>query len=180
MYCLGFSFYVHLYTLLKNSIMKKMILMVAAAATMALTSCNEKATAKIDDANLAAVAQNEQTIGDFPIMTFAEPIHDFGTVAEGTEVVQEFKFKNTGKAALIVVNASATCGCTVPTWTKEPIAPGAEGSLLVKFNTSGKPNAQTKTVTIKANTESGTETVTIKGNVTPKAQPAIQALPNSQ
>lgn len=162
--------------------MKKILLMVAVAATLGLTSCNEKAAAKIDEANLAAVVQNEQNIGDFPVMTFDQPIHDFGTVAEGTEVVHEFKFKNTGKAALVVVNATATCGCTVPTWTKEPIAPGGEGSLLVKFNTSGKPNAQSKTVTIKANTESGTETVTIKGNVTAKAQPAgaVQALPNSQ
>ncbi len=160
--------------------MKKLILMVAAVATVALTSCNEKATAKIDDANLAQVAQNEQKLGDFPVMTFDEVIYDFGTVPEGTEVVKEFKFKNTGKSALIVVNAKATCGCTVPTWTREPVQPGAEGSLLVKFNTSGKPNAQTKTVTIKANTESGTESVTIKGNVTPKAQPAVQELPNNQ
>ncbi|MDP5076940.1 MAG: DUF1573 domain-containing protein [Nonlabens sp.] len=162
--------------------MKKIILMVAAVATLALTSCNEKATAKIDDANLAAVANNEQTMGDFPKMTFEQSVYDFGTVAEGTEVVHEFKFKNTGKSALIVVNATGSCGCTVPTWSKDPIAPGEEGTMLVKFNTNGKPNAQTKTVTIKANTESGTETITIKGNVTPKAQPAtaVQALPNSQ
>lgn len=160
--------------------MKKIILMVAAVATMALTSCNEKAAAQIEDGNLAAVAQNEQSIGDFPVMTFEESMYDFGTVDEGTEVVKEFKFKNTGKSPLIVVSAKGSCGCTVPTFSKDPIAPGAEGTMLVKFNTSGKPNAQTKTVTIKANTESGTETLTIKGNVTPKAQPAVQALPNSQ
>lgn len=160
--------------------MKKIVLLVAAVATMALTSCNEKATAKIDDANLAAVAQTEQTIGDFPIMSFEESVYDFGTVEEGTEVVKEFKFKNTGKAPLIVVNAKGSCGCTVPTWSKEPLAPGETGTMLVKFNTSGKPNAQTKTVTIKANTEKGTESLTIKGNVTPKAAPAVQALPNNQ
>ncbi|WP_124981130.1 DUF1573 domain-containing protein [Nonlabens xiamenensis] len=150
--------------------MKKLILMVAAVATMTLTSCNEKATAKIDEANLTAAAESKEVAGDFPVMTFEEVEYDFGTVEEGTVVEHEYKFTNTGNAPLIVVNAKGSCGCTVPTWSKEPIAPGAEGSMLVKFNTNGKPNAQTKTVTIKANTEKGTESIRIKGFVTPRAK----------
>ncbi|QJP33160.1 DUF1573 domain-containing protein [Nonlabens sp. Ci31] len=153
--------------------MKKLILMVAAVATMALTSCNEKAeSATIDQANLTAAAANKEVAGNFPEMTFTETEFDFGTVEEGTVVEHEYKFTNTGSAPLIVVNAKGSCGCTVPTWSKEPIAPGAEGTMLVKFNTNGKPNAQTKTVTIKANTESGTESIRIKGFVTPKARAA--------
>jgi hypothetical protein len=153
--------------------MKKLVLMVAAVATMALTSCNEKAeSATIDQANLTAAAANKEVAGNFPEMTFTETEFDFGTVEEGTVVEHEYKFTNTGNAPLIVVNAKGSCGCTVPTWSKEPIAPGAEGSMLVKFNTNGKPNAQTKTVTIKANTESGTESIRIKGFVTPKARAA--------
>lgn len=147
--------------------------MVAAVATMALTSCNEKAeSATIDQANLTAAAANKEVAGNFPEMTFTETEFDFGTVEEGTVVEHEYKFTNTGSAPLIVVNAKGSCGCTVPTWSKEPIAPGAEGTMLVKFNTNGKPNAQTKTVTIKANTESGTESIRIKGFVTPKARAA--------
>lgn len=150
--------------------MKKLVLMVAAIATMAITGCNEKAAATIDEANLTAAAEREAIVGDFPAMTFSDVEYDFGTVAEGAVVEYEYTFKNTGSAPLIVVNAKGSCGCTVPTWSKEPIAPGEEGSMLVKFNTSGKPNNQTKTITIKANTESGTETVRMKGFVTPKAK----------
>jgi len=150
--------------------MKKLILMVAAIATIGFTSCKDGATAKIEEANLTAAAENKEVAGDFPVMTFTEVEYDFGTVDEGTVVEHEYKFKNTGNAPLIVVNAKGSCGCTVPTWSKEPIAPGAEGSMLVKFNTNGKPNAQTKTVTIKANTEKGTESIRIKGFVTPKAK----------
>ncbi|WP_298951386.1 DUF1573 domain-containing protein [uncultured Nonlabens sp.] len=151
--------------------MKKLVLMIAAAATMALTSCNEKAqSATIDEANLTAAAASKEVAGDFPEMTFTETEFDFGTVEEGTVVEHEYKFMNTGSAPLIVVNAKGSCGCTVPTWSKEPIAPGDQGTMLVKFNTNGKPNAQTKTVTIKANTESGTESIRIKGFVNPKAK----------
>ncbi len=149
--------------------MKKIVLMVAAAATMALTSCNEKAeAAKIDESNLTAAAADKEAEADFPVMTFEETEYDFGTVDEGEVVEHTFKFKNTGKAPLIVVNAKSSCGCTVPTWTKDPIAPGEEGSMQVKFNTNGKPNAQTKSITVTANTEKGTESVRIKGMVTPK------------
>jgi hypothetical protein len=150
--------------------MKKLVLMVAAVAALTFTSCNDKAAAKIDEANLTAAAEREAVKADFPVMTFDEVEYDFGTVNEGEVVEHEFKFKNTGNAPLIVVNAKGSCGCTVPTWSKEPIAPGAEGSMLVKFNTNGKPNNQTKTVTIKANTEAGTESIRIKGFVTPKAK----------
>lgn len=155
--------------------MKKIVLMVAAVATIALISCNEKTSAKIDEANLTAAAEREAVIGEFPVMTFDETEYDFGTVDEGTVVEHEYTFKNTGDSPLIVVNAKGSCGCTVPTWSKEPIAPGETGSMLVKFNTNGKPNNQTKTVTITANTESGTESIRIKGVVTPKAKnkPAV-------
>ncbi|MFB0904078.1 MAG: DUF1573 domain-containing protein [Nonlabens sp.] len=153
--------------------MKKLVLMVAAVAAMVLTSCNEKAeSATIEQANLTAAAANKEVAGDFPEMSFMETEFDFGTVDEGTVVEHEYKFTNTGSAPLIVVNAKGSCGCTVPTWSKDPIAPGAEGMMLVKFNTNGKPNAQTKTVTIKANTESGTESIRIKGFVTPKVKAA--------
>ncbi len=172
--------------------MKKIVLLFAAVAALSLTSCNETASAKIDEANLTAAADREAVREDFPIMTFDEanltaaadreavkqdfPImtfeeseYDFGTVNEGTVVEKEYTFTNTGKSPLIIVDAKGSCGCTVPTWTKEPVAPGAEGTMLVKFNTSGKPDAQSKTVTIKTNTEAGQELIIIKGFVTGKS-----------
>ena len=152
--------------------MKKAILMVAAVAAIAFTSCNEKANAKIDEANLTAAAADKEASEVFPVMSFEETEYDFGTVDEGTVVEHEFSFTNTGKAPLIVVDAKSSCGCTVPTWSKEPIAPGEKGSMMVRFNTNGKPNAQTKAITVTANTEKGTESVRIKGMVTPKKKAA--------
>jgi hypothetical protein len=68
----------------------------------------------------------------------------------------------------MIVNAKSSCGCTIPEYTKEPVAPGADGQLLVKFNGSGQ-NQVSKTVTLTTNTKAGTETLTIKAFVTPKA-----------
>jgi len=104
-------------------------------------------------------------------MSFSETEHDFGTINEGDVVEHTFTFTNTGKAPLVIVTAKGSCGCTVPEWTKEPVAPGATGSMLVKFNSNGKPNAQNKQVTITANTEGGKEILKIKAMVTPKAKP---------
>ncbi len=145
--------------------MKKIILMVAAVAALSISSCNETATAKVDEANLSAAADRESIEASYPVMTFDTPNYDFGTVPMGTVVEKEYTFTNTGDSDLVIVNAKSTCGCTVPTWTKKPIAPGETGSLLVKFNTSGKPDAQSKAVTITTNTESGQEIITIKGFV---------------
>ena len=77
---------------------------------------------------------------------------------------------NSGKTDLVITNAQASCGCTVPVWPKNPIKPGATGEVKVKFNTSGKPNRQQKTITLTTNTESGREVLTLKGSVTPKAK----------
>lgn len=83
---------------------------------------------------------------------FKETAWDFGTIVEGESVEHTFKFKNVGKGDLIISNCSASCGCTIPQWPKEPIAPGEEESIKVVFNSAGKSGAQTKDITILANT----------------------------
>ncbi|OWY22426.1 DUF1573 domain-containing protein [Sphingobacteriales bacterium UPWRP_1] len=98
---------------------------------------------------------------------FAEMEHDFGKINEGDKVSHVFKFKNTGKEPLIIASAKGSCGCTVPEYPKEPIAPGAESQILVEFNSKGKKNMQTKTVTINANTDPNPMRLTIKADVTP-------------
>ena len=126
--------------------------------------------------------QNPSAVSsESPIMTFDKNVHDFGTINEGETVSTLFKFTNTGKSDLIVVDARGSCGCTVPEYPKNvPIPPGGSGELLVSFNSSGNPNMQQKTVTISANTDSGRETVRIMAMVTPdpvrqKARDAQQA-----
>ncbi len=150
--------------------MKKGILILAGIFAMTFVSCKDDATKKVKEENVEIAAERDAKNTDFPVMTFAETEHDFGTINEGDVVEHKFTFTNTGKAPLVIVNAKGSCGCTVPQWTKEPIAPGAAGEMLVKFNSNGKPNQQTKQVTITTNTEAGKEILKIKALVTPKAK----------
>ena len=147
--------------------MKKSILILAAVALVSFTSCKDNAADKVGEENVAAAAERDASSGKAPVMTFAETEFDFGTIDQGSLQEHVFKFTNTGDADLIIVDAKSSCGCTVPTFTKDPVAPGAEGEMLVKFNGSGK-NQVSKTVTITANTAAGKETIKIKAFVTPK------------
>jgi len=160
--------------------MKKGILILAGVLAMTFVSCKDDAAKKVNEENVAEAAERDAKNTEFPVMTFAETEFDFGTINEGDVVEHTFTFTNTGKAPLVIVNAKGSCGCTVPEWPKEPIAPGATGSMLVKFNSNGKPNAQNKQVTITANTEAGKETLKIKAMVTPKAKPATDGTPTSR
>jgi hypothetical protein len=103
-----------------------------------------------------------------PVITFAKESHDFGQVNEGDKVVYDFFFTNTGKSALIISSAAATCGCTVPEYPKKPLAPGKTGIIHVVFNTTGKSGMQNKTITLTTNTFKGNEELHLVGNVKPK------------
>ena len=100
-----------------------------------------------------------------PAFQFAEEIHDFGKIIQGEKVSYSFKFKNIGKSDLVISDARGSCGCTIADYPKTAIAPGAEGSIDVKFNTEGKKGFQTKTVTLLANTQPSTKVLTIKAKV---------------
>lgn len=92
---------------------------------------------------------------------------DFGTVVEGKQVERKFKFKNAGDFPLIINNVSASCGCTIPEWPRDPIGPDEEGTILVRFNSKGKEGPQFKTVTIFANTNPATSDIQFKAEVVP-------------
>lgn len=154
--------------------MKKSIFILAVLSVFAFTSCKEKAADKVNEDNVAAAADRDADAGKFPVMEFAETEFDFGTIDQGTAVEHKFSFTNTGDAPLVIVDAKSSCGCTVPEFTREPVAPGATGDMLVKFNGSGK-NQVSKTVTITANTATGKETIKIKAFVNPKEGTALQA-----
>ena len=147
--------------------MKKSIFIVAALMAFVFTSCKDNAADKVSEENVAAAAERDAEAGKFPVMTFSETSHDFGTIEQGTPVEHRFAFTNTGESDLVIVDAKSSCGCTVPEYPKAPIAPGESGELLVKFNGSGK-NQVSKTVTITANTEKGKEMLSIKAFVNPK------------
>ena len=101
-------------------------------------------------------------------MTFSEQEFNFGTVNEGEKVKHTFKFKNTGNEPLIISNAQGSCGCTVPKWPREPIAPGASNEIVVEFNSEKKTGKRNQQVTITANTEPAQTIIKLVGDVTPK------------
>ncbi len=148
----------------------RILIALTGAFIISMTSCKNNASEKVKTENVQMAAQRDAKTKNLSIMTFSKTDHDFGTINEGDIVEHEFTFTNTGKAPLLIINAKGSCGCTVPEWTKEPIAPGASGALLVAFNSNGKPNMQTKQITITTNTEKGKEILKIKAMVTPKTK----------
>ncbi|NAS11219.1 DUF1573 domain-containing protein [Poritiphilus flavus] len=148
--------------------MKRTVITLSLVSVLAFMSCKENASSKINASNVEVAAQRDEAAKNLPVMTFDKSEHDFGTIEQGTPQETTFSFTNTGNAPLIITNATSSCGCTVPQYPKNtPIAPGETGELLVKFNGSGQ-NQVTKTVTVSANTEKGSELLRIKAFVTPK------------
>lgn len=154
--------------------MKKSILAIVSVAMLGLSACNNDATTKIeaDDSSSSStsdISTADVTASGTPAFAFNEENHNFGEIAEGTLAEYDFEFTNTGDAPLIINDAKGSCGCTVPNWPKEPIAPGATGKIHVSFNSSGRPGNQQKTVTLKANTIPNTKVLKIASTVIPKA-----------
>ena len=104
-----------------------------------------------------------------PKISFTTVEHDFGSIKEDKGLATTvFEFKNTGDQPLILNNVKATCGCTTPEWTQEPVAPGKSGSIKVTYNPQNRPGAFTKNVNVFSNTEPSIVVLTIKGTVEPK------------
>ncbi len=147
--------------------MKKIVLSLSALCLVAFTSCKENAAQQIEESNVAAAAQRDAVASKFPVIEFDKKEHDFGEIEAKTPVETVFSYKNTGDAPLVITDIKSTCGCTVPeNWSREPLAPGDTGKFTVKFNGSGS-NKITKTITVTANTEKGSETVKITAFVKP-------------
>ena len=133
--------------------MKKVIfsLMLVLTAAFAMNTVNAQTTsgAKID---------------------FTKDTHDYGTIKNGADGTCTFEFKNTGNAPLIISNAKGSCGCTVPEWPHDPIAPGEKAKITVKYNTKNAgPINKSVTITSNASNEP-TKVLRIKGNVSAPAE----------
>jgi len=103
-------------------------------------------------------------------LSFEEPAYDFGEVREGTIVAHDYHFTNSGQAPLLISSARSTCGCTVPQWPRDPIPPGEQGVIEVRFNTENKPHRQSKPITIVANTYPSTTKLFLNGFVIPEKE----------
>lgn len=87
------------------------------------------------------------------IISFDDTKHDFGTITEGEKVSHAYHFKNAGTNPLLISNAVASCGCTVPSYPKEPIPPGGEGEIVVEFNSTNRVGIQNKNVLVYSNAQ---------------------------
>jgi hypothetical protein len=103
--------------------------------------------------------------GMVPVFEFTDTIHDFGKIVDGEKVSYAFRFKNSGNGDLIIRAANGSCGCTVPEYPKEPIAPGGGGVITVTFDSKGRAGMQSKTVSLIANTIPNTTTLSITAEV---------------
>jgi hypothetical protein len=141
---------------------------------ISLAGCGENATQK-DDANEkgnlpVSIINNPRTPSDttasnLGTLVFTDTLHDFGSVKEGEMVSYDFEYTNIGKSAVVITEARASCGCTVPEYTQEPIQPGKKGTMKVTFNSEGKPGPNYKNVTIKSNANPGEQDIAIKAQV---------------
>ncbi len=127
------------------------------------TVTNDSANPTVDNPNV--VSEREAPNPNAPVMKFTEAEFDFGDIKPDSKVRHTFTFTNTGKSPLLIADATASCGCTTPRWTKEPVAPGAQGTMEVQFDSRGKQGIINKQVAVRANTQPGITTIAIKGNV---------------
>jgi hypothetical protein len=152
--------------------MKKLILL-AMLTILGTTVSNAQETSK--KAKKATTTTKSLPKVEGAGMVFENETIDYGTVAHNADGNRQFVFINNGNKPLIITNTQGSCGCTVPTTPKEPIAPGAKGVIGVKYATD-RVGPFTKTVTVTSNAEGQpTKTLTIKGTVLPDAAPATKS-----
>lgn len=113
------------------------------------------------------------------VLKFTKDSHDFGAVVEGKMASHEFEFANTGNAPIVIANVTASCGCTTPFWTREPVLPGKKGKITASYNSSGRPGAFNKSITVSSNAAVANMVLTIKGTVNPKPSATPEELAKS-
>ncbi len=113
-----------------------------------------------------------------PSASFVEDSHDFGLIKEvDGPASYKFSFTNTGGAPLVLNNVAASCGCTTPDWSKEPVLPGAKGFINVTYNPQGRPGKFEKTIKVTSNGEPESQVLMIKGEVIPKPPTIEESYP---
>ena len=134
--------------------------------TFLIFSCDQDPSKKINAENVKAVEERIDKTYDSAEIEFEFDSYDFGEVKDGEIVEVDFNFTNSGKSDLIIFDASASCGCTVPEYPQNVnIKPGQSDKLKVRFDTANKPGKQIKSVTLTTNTNSGKKIIRISGFV---------------
>lgn len=147
--------------------MKNLFFLFSIIFTLIASSCSNKGNGQLSG---DLVKNNESASGkisneNMPIIEFDKTVHDFGKITQGEKVMCSFRFKNVGKSDLLISEVKASCGCTAPDFSKDPIKPGADGKIDISFNSQGKYGLQSKLITVLANTQPNSKVLTIKANI---------------
>ncbi len=148
--------------------MKKYILFLLVAATV--VSCDVRRKDKIAD---DTETQKLQALKDSTTVQIIDTTYDFKTVTDGEKVMYSYRFKNTGTKPLVIVEASASCGCTVPQKPEKPVLPGETGFIKVVFDSKGRVGPAHKTVTVQSNAKPEFPTLILTGNVLAKEKSGL-------
>jgi hypothetical protein len=116
---------------------------------------------------LTIQAQDKPAAASQDSIIFTSTVHDYGTIVQAADGSCEFKFTNKGKAPIVLNDVKASCGCTVPEWTRTPVAPGANGTIKVTYNTNNV-GAFSKSITVNSNAVNSPLVLIIKGTVNAK------------
>lgn len=110
-------------------------------------------------------AESKEEAAKAAHIEFKETLHDFGQLPLKSDASCEFTFRNTGETPLVLSKVRASCGCTVPEWPEEPVLPGEEGVIKVKYTTVHRPNVINKAVIVHSNADNKQVILRIKGEI---------------
>lgn len=143
-----------------NSLINSVVWIVMILILMACTGQNDSPGS--DDEVYSELSEDPSKQS---IISFISLSHDFGTIIEGEMVVCYFDYENSGENDLVINSVEATCGCTTPDWSSEPLQPGEKEKLKIIFDASGRSGQQQKVVTVSSNASNSTIKLTVKANV---------------
>ncbi len=146
----------------------KIISFLLGSTLLIATACNVRnSNPTTIDENTGKPTQSIENVAPTTVQLI-DSVYDFGKVQDGQIVEYSYRFKNTGDKPLIVSNAIASCGCTIPEKPEQPILPGEIGFIKVKFNSENRVGQTHKTVTVTANVEPQFPELLLTGEVTAK------------
>ncbi len=140
--------------------MKKYILFLL--VTIISIACNNS---EKDIKTADSVKQNGIALKDSTTVEIIDAGYDFGKVTDGEKVEYNYRFKNTGTKPLVIINVSATCGCTVPQKPEKPVMPGETGFIKVVFDSKGRVGSAHKAITVTSNANPGFPELQLTGEV---------------
>jgi Protein of unknown function (DUF1573) len=158
-----FNFNANRHNLAKISKVKQTFFLLATVAI--LISCDNRRQNRIVD---DTVVQTRTALNDSTTVQVIDTVYNFGKITDGQKVEYSYRFKNTGSKPLVIVDATASCGCTVPQKPEKPIMPGETGFIKVAFDSKGRVGNAHKAITVTSNAKPDFPQLLLTGDVEAK------------